>query len=329
MIVLVAVSIVSASLALQPASAPDGGSSSAQTPAPEAPRADGAPGTEPSADPAREQRARAFVFMQVEHALSADHADASGAIETTRARVNLDLLMPLTKQDTLSIGLINEYTVYNFDQGSGGDAFGEPWGDVLGNRLSVGMSHVFDEQWTMLGGVGVESVRESGAELSDSLLYSGAVGAQYTLSPSLKLGLFAAASTTLEEDPVFFAAPTVDWKIDDRWTVTTGRARAPGIGIEYTTSDRQWTIGLRTRYEAREFRLAEDNLLAPSGVGADRRVPIYLDVDWNLSEQFSFNAMLGVSVFQRLKYQDSNGDTIDRTDVDPTPYFAFGVAFRF
>lgn len=278
---------------------------------------------------ASEQRPRAFIFLMAEHAPGADYSDASGGVDISRARATLDLIMPLSGKGTLGVGFLSEYSIYDFDQGSGGTAFGEPWDDTTGQRVNLRYSHTLDEQWSLSIGGGVESARETGASFDDSLLYTLAGGAQYTISKDVKVGLFAAAQTSLEDDASFFAIPGVEWQFAEQWKFSAGIGRAPGIGVEWQSADRQWNIGLRTRFESREFRLAEDNLLAPGGVGADRRVPVYLDIDWNLSEQFSLNAMVGVSFEQRLKYQDSGGTTLDRTDVDPAPFFSFGVALRF
>ncbi len=282
---------------------------------------------EPAADQARPPKA--FIFMQVEDAPGGSYSDASGGVDIVRARGTLDLLLPIADKDMLNIGFLAEHAFYHFDQGSGPSAFGKPWGDVPGQRVSAGYSHPFDDRWTIFGGGGVESVREVGADATDSLHYSAALGGRYAFSKDLSLGLIAAVQTSLEDTPTYFAAPIVEWKIDEHWKLSSGITRAPGIGIEYGTLDRQWAIALRTRYESREFRLAQDNALSPGGVGIDRKLPVYLDIDWNLSEQFSFNAMAGVAFFQRLAYQDAGGTTIARTDMDPAPFFSFGVALRF
>lgn len=278
---------------------------------------------------ASEQRPRAFIFLMAEHAPGGDYSDASGGVDISRTRATLDFIMPVSDKGALGVGFLSEYSIYDFDQGSGPTAFGEPWDDTTGQRINLRYSHTLDEQWSLSLAGGVESARETGASFDDSLLYTLAGGAQYTINKDLKVGLFAAAQTSLEDDTTFFAIPGVEWQFAEQWKLSAGIGRAPGLGVEWQSVDRQWNIGLRTRFESREFRLAEDNALAPGGVGADRRVPVYLDVDWNLSEQFSLNAMFGMSFEQRLKYQDSTGTTLDRTDMDPTPFFSFGVAFRF
>lgn len=278
---------------------------------------------------ASEQRPRAFIFLMAEHAPGGDYSDASGGVDISRTRATLDLIMPVSDKGALGVGFLSEYSIYDFDQGSGATAFGEPWDDTTGQRVNLRYSHTLDEQWSVSVGGGVESARETGASFEDSLLYTLAGGVQSTVSKDLKVGLFAVAQTSLEDDTTFFAIPGVEWQFAEQWKFSAGIGRAPGVGVEWQSSDRQWNIGVRARFESREFRLAEDNALAPGGVGADRRVPVYLDVDWNLSEQFSLNAMVGVSFEQRLKYQDGVGTTLDRTDVDPAPFFSFGVAFRF
>lgn len=278
---------------------------------------------------AGEHRARAFIFLMAEHAPGGEYSDASGGVDISRTRATLDLIMPVSDKGTVGVGFLSEYSIYDFDQGSGGTAFGEPWDDTTGQRVNLRYSHALDERWSVSLGGGIESARETGASFDDSLLYTLAGGAQYTVSKDVKVGLFGAVQTSLENDTTFFAIPGVEWQFAEQWKFSAGIGRAPGIGVEWQSTDRQWNIGLRTRFESREFRLAEDNALAPGGVGADRRVPVYLDVDWNLSEQFSLNAMVGVSFEQRLKYQDSAGTTLDRTDMDPAPFFSFGVALRF
>lgn len=295
-----------------------------------------APGTAappPSAlapiEKAEKPHPKAFIFMQVENAPGGSYSDASGGVDITRARATLDLLLPVADKDTLGVGFLGEYGWYQFDTGSGPSAFGKPWGDVTGEYLSLSYSHPLDDQWTLFGGGGVESMREVGADATDSLHYSGAIGGRYAFGEDLSVGLVAAFQTSLEDTPTYFAMPTIDWKIDEHWKLTSGVGRAPGVGIEYGTLDRQWAIALRTRYEYREFRLAKDNAVSPEGVGIDRRLPVYFDIDWNLSEQFSLNAMAGVAFFQRLAYQDAGGVTINRTDMDPAPFFSFGVALRF
>jgi hypothetical protein len=267
--------------------------------------------------------------MQAEHAPGGSYSDSSGGVDITRARATLDLVLPVSEAGTVGVGFLGEYGVYNFDAGTGATAFGTPWGNVTANRIALSYSHAIDEQWTAFGGGGVESIREVGATFGDSMHYSGAIGAKYQASKDLSIGLVAAFQTSLEDTPTYFAAPTIDWKIDEHWKLTTGISRAPGVGIEYGTLDRQWAIALRTRYESREFRLAGTNTASPGGVGIDRKLPVYIDIDWNLSEQFSLNAMFGVAFLERLAYQDAGGTTLDRADMDPAPFFSFGVALRF
>jgi Domain of unknown function (DUF6268) len=295
----------------------------------------GAPAGVPSAAaalPASSEEAlpaRAFVFMSAEHTPGASYSDASGGVDITRVRATLDMVLPVSKPGTLIVGLLTEYAVYDFDAGFGADALGEPWGDIAGSQISAGYVHTLNEHWKVNAAAGVESLREAGADFGDSLIYSARIGGSYAISKDVSLGVQGAIQTSLEDEPTIAALPTVDWKIDEHWKLTSGISRTPFVGIEYGTLDQQWTIGLRARYESREFRLASDNVTSPDGIGLDRRLPVYLDVDWNLSQQFSLNAMLGVALFERLKYQDQGGLTLDRAEIDPAPFFSFGVAFRF
>jgi hypothetical protein len=109
---------------------------------------------------------------------------------------------------------------------------------------------------------------EDDADTSDGRTYGALVAAAWRLKPNLTIGPGIGVFSKLEDGTRVFPMLIIDWKISDRWFLSTMRgvssSQGPGVALGYKASE-QWTFGLSTRRENEEFRLDDDGP-APGGI---------------------------------------------------------------
>lgn len=254
--------------------------------------------------------------------------DRGGSFSWAGVAAKGELLHQFTPQLAAGISLRYEYEDWRFSDPS---AFGgtAPWGSV--NLPQVGASFVYAPapDWSVVFAPSVEWSYESGASTSDAVNYGAVLIASRRFSPTLTLGVGAAVFRQLDDTKTFpFVA--VDWKIDDRWTLSNPFAAGPmggaGLELKYEVGN-GWQTGFGGAYRSYQFRLDRDGPV-PGGIGEQRFIPLFV----RLSRDFgatSVDLYAAALVNGRLTVKNDNGIELAREDYETAPALGLTIRHRF
>lgn len=263
----------------------------------------------------------------VEYSLPSDLRTTTGDVSIFRAGAALGVEAPVGQTSALGVNFAWERSVYDWDNATSFGGTNEPWDDI--NQLDLGVRFMsrIDDKWSYFFGAGVNSSMEDGADFGDSLTYGGGAGVIYRASDKLTLTGGLIVRSQLEDSA--FVVPIIgfDWKIDDKWSLTTNYRTSifpqPGVAIKYQACE-SVSVALGAHYESRSFRLS-DRDTPVDGVGRERRLPVELCVQWEITPHATLAATAGLVAWQRFRMDDSGGTRIAQFEADPTPIF--GLAF--
>jgi hypothetical protein len=283
----------------------------------------------PMASPDPDHVARAALTFSSDYAFSADFSDSTGDLSVWRGTGDFQMQFPVFERSQLGIGLAYSRWNFDFTDATAFDADdGDPWSGVNEMDLTATFSTQLTETWSGVFGGTLKSASADGADFSESLTYGGLVGATYAFSENLSIGAGVIVRTELEDDVMVLPLITIDWKISD--TLSFSTVPSPGrrfLGLTYEPSD-SWAFTAGAAFEFIDFRL-DDESPAPEGVGRYQRIPVGGGVTYNIDRQIALSLYGGLLVGQELTLDDSQGDRIEREDIDPTGFIGGGITFRF
>jgi hypothetical protein len=258
------------------------------------------------------------------YADTADLDSSDGELGITRARGAFEARIDLGERRSLGLGVGVERSWYDFDNATSLDASGDPFGEVTDTELSLRYSAPLNDRttWFVLGSVGLAA--EDGADLSESLVYTGAGGFTTQASDSLRWGVGVLVRSRIEDDVLVIPIPQIRWDISDRWTLESIRAGAR-LGYEHSDS---LTYGLQAEYVSRSFRLDEDGPI-PDGAATDRGVPASFFAEYKPTPAVTFVANLGASVYSNIELFDDDGNDLADDDLDPAVFLSFSARIAF
>lgn len=261
---------------------------------------------------------------------AADFDDAGGEVSVLRAggRAGVGFSTSPTSQVRVSFG--TEHSFYEFDGPvTLAPGTNEPWEDVHSYDVSAQFNARASDSWSWFVGGSVESSAETGADFGDSLTYGGFGGVRYHVSPSLQIGAALIVSSRLEDDARVLVLPSVEWTIDEHWSLGSWNlgTRSGGYALRYRPSE-ELTLGVGATYMPREFRLDEDGPV-PDGVGRDDRVPVHVFAVWSPEPTFSLRADIGADVYGHLEVLDAAGNKLGEDETNPAFTFGLSATLRF
>jgi hypothetical protein len=260
------------------------------------------------------------------HAFEADFDGSPGSVAVTTAGAELGLMIPLAEKTRLGFNLDWTASFYDFTDATGfATGFSEPWEDVHEIGLGANLAGSLGGKWGYILGANIRSSGEQGADFADTITYAGfaAVSHQCTESFSASIGLYV--QSRLEDDALIIPIPGIDWKISERWRLTS--MNQPGLFALYSPSD-AWTFFLGARFEGTEFRLNNRDA-APEGVGRDRAVPVELGAEYAPSRNVTLAGFVGAYVYRKLRLEDAGGAKISEFEMDPAPVVGLNIKFAF
>ncbi len=278
---------------------------------------------------AQDGQIHASLDLGVSHALSRDFSNAPGSVANTDVFAALSVLFPIDERSRMGLSMGTRLSDYSFDNATAlVPGFQAGWDSVLMHEIGVQYTRAEDTQFTWFVGGSIASSGEAGADFTQTLTYAAFAGARYKVSDSLTLGVAGGLSTRLERSVLGFPVPTVDWKINEHWSLSTDVGTRPGgITLAYAP-DEQWRFTLSGGLDARAFRL-DNQGAAPRGVGRDTRGFVQLGADLNFSHQFGVNARVGVDVWREFEVLDQDGVELNNLEADPMIYAEVGLVWRF
>ena len=219
-----------------------------------------------------------------------------------------------------------EQSYYDF---SGSTVFvpggGRPWRHIQSYSVGANFSTQWSEKFsTFLLGT-VDFSGEKSAAFSNGFTGGGGGGFIIKLTDNFDLGGGVVVRSRLGGGVTVFPIVGIDWRITPQWRLSN--ENQPGLYLSYTPNER-WRFSLGARYDRREFRLEDDNLV-PKGIGRDEQVPVTFGVDYSPEPTITFQLRVGAMVYQNLQVRDQNRNKLVDTGVDPALFISGGLVLRF
>lgn len=264
---------------------------------------------------------------------------ASGSVARWNSGVDLGLTMPASDRLSITLGLATGLTDYDFTGDTGLlPGVQEPWGDVLSHSIGLTGFYRFDKSNSAFLGLNVSSSGESDASFEDTI--SGGLFAGYAraYSETLTLGVGLSAQSRLEDGILVIPFPVVVWRppIDPerRWSVSLGNSPGGHSGVTFAAvgfranEQLSFFTGIGGEGLGGDFRLADDAPI-PGGVGRDEAFPLVTGLNWQVTPKARLSVYAGVAFAREITLSDSNGNTVSKRDVDPTPVIGLDFSISF
>ncbi|MGA0266852.1 MAG: hypothetical protein ACO3KY_13260 [Lysobacterales bacterium] len=231
-------------------------------------------------------------------------------------------------RNSIGVSLGIGSTEYDFVSAPGSAAVG-PWSDMDEWRVSLPSRWALGDTSTLFIIPSLRDYSEKGAA-GDGDTWSLLAGVAWRRSESLTIGPGLGVFSRLEDDARVFPILLIDWKLSERWELSTGQGLAasqgPGLTLGYQLSP-QWRLGLTGRFEEIQFRLDETGV-APGGVGEDSSLPLIFTAAWSPSPQVRLAAFAGMKLAGELAVYDRSGDRLQRDDYDAAGIYGVTIEFR-
>lgn len=209
-----------------------------------------------------------------------------------------------------------------------------PWTDIHAVTALGSATWKFDPRWSANLGLRLGTAGERRASFDDSLVFGGNLALSYSFSERFTLGAGALVQTQIEDRPLVIPLAVVYWQVTDSVVVSNvlgPEAYPTGAGLEIAwRPNRLSELSIGGRYEVRRFRLDDRGDVARrGGVGEDVGFPLWTRATWRLNNGLRFDLVGGVSLFNEYSLDDRDGNEIASTDLDPAPFIAAFVSWRF
>lgn len=257
------------------------------------------------------------------------HVDGGGTLGVFSLYAFADISKQIDQN--LGVGLSFNYGFDDYDF-SGLTAFyvPRPWKEIQRVGFSVPIFYTVNEKWEVILIPTGQFSGEFGARFGDALVYGGGVAVRYTFNPKVVLGIGLAGYYYHEQARVF-PFFVVNVKLSDRFTLTNpfrlGPAGPAGLVLSYKLN-RQWEVGFGGAYRSYRFRLDYDGPI-PNGIGEYNSFPLFVRLAYSPSPAFTFGLYGGLSIYNRLRVEDRNGDELYRSGQDVAPLMGASISGRF
>ena len=258
--------------------------------------------------------------------LQETNLEGGGEVDITR----LDGVLSVDSKirDDLDLSIRLRYGLDNYDFSGMSNLGTDPWEDIHTLTLNARFQWAMNSRILLFGGPFIQFAREDGADWDDALTGGGFFGATVVQNKKLIWGGGIGITNQIEDDPLFYPIVVLEWKISDRWRLTS-RAGPEGItatGIELVYDiGGGWEAGFGGRYEFRRFRL-DSSGVAPNGVGEETSVPFWGRISLSVNESFRVEFYNAIALGGELKLDSSTGSPLARADYDPA--FIVGIVGR-
>jgi len=264
------------------------------------------------------------------HQSEADLKDNTGGFSEDRWFISAGVDYAFDRRTSFGVSVGGGQSDYDFNDETGfGD--GVPWDKIDDARVSLSSRFGFGETGSVFIIPTLRFNGEKDASSSDSRTWGVFAAATWKLSESLTLGPGIGVFSRLENSTKVFPILAIDWDINDRWNLSTGRGLAssqgPGLTLSYALND-DWAFGVTSRYESLEFRLDDDGS-APGGVGRDESIPLVFSARLTPNKHLNLSAFAGIEFAGKLKLKDIMGNTVDESKYDPAALFGIFFEYRF
>ena len=264
------------------------------------------------------------------HQSEADLKDGTGDFSKDRWFVSAGLDYAWSRRDSIGISVGGGKSNYDFSDDAD-FAGGDPWNKIHDSRVSLNGRFGFGETGSIFIIPTLRFNGEKDASSNDSRTWGVFGAVTWRVKESLTIGPGIGIFSRLESGTKFFPILAIDWDINDRWNLSTGRGLAssqgPGLTLSYELND-DWSFGIAGRYENVEFRL-DDEGPAANGVGKDKAIPLVFSANLTPSKKIDLSVFAGVQFSGKIKLKDAMDEVVDETKYDPAMLFGATFEFRF
>ena len=254
--------------------------------------------------------------------------DGPGSFAVTTVASSIDVAIVTSPTLTLSAGFTAEYTSYEFDGGDpllpGVAGSEDPFDQAESYEISLTTIVRTSERVSWLAIGTVASAFEPGADFGDSVSGTVLVGGLYQFSENLRLGAGVIVAFDLDGQPNVIPIPNIDWQIDERWRLSSGRF---GLQLMYEQSE-QLKLGVGSRFVGREFRLSDDAPV-PGGIVEDDSIAIAGILEWTPVQNLNVELAAGAQIVGELILRDANDVRVFDSDIDTAFVGALRVTYSF
>lgn len=246
-------------------------------------------------------------------------------VHIAREGVDFDYNFSLNQRTQLSVGLKYEDSVYDWnDFRKVSPGVTTPVDHVGMVRVSPGAAFAITDRWSVRGAVLGQIAGEYGTDFADSTTY-GFVGlVMYKVNSRLLIGGGAVYYTKLEDDAGLVPIGALEFAITDQLHLS---GRGTELRLTYYTRP-EVNVYVAGSYDTREYRLG-DSAPYRAGVLTDDVIPVRLGMEWQPAKQFKISGEIGVTAWQELTFDDSDGHRIVKDKVDPTGFLALQFTYSF
>ena len=269
------------------------------------------------------------------HEFATDFSDG-GSVSVDRAFGSAGTEFQLHPDFKCSAGLAWGGDWYRFkgDTGLSPDPNAKPWTNAQAVTALVFGNWQIDPRWSANLGLRLGFAGEAGARLKDSLTYGGNLAVSYAFGRELTLGGGVLVASQIEDDPLIIPIIVVFWQVTDSIIVSNvlgPEAYPTGAGVEIAwRPDRVSELAIGSRYEVRRFRLDDSGPeVRRQGVGEDKGLPLWARATWRFDNGLRVDLVGGVSLFNKYRLDDRDGNRISSVDLDPAPFIAAFASWRF
>lgn len=253
----------------------------------------------------------------------ADLSD-EGSVAVTRVGPLLGVRIAPRETSFFDFSLGAEFSFYDFDGATGLAADGDPADNFAEYLVGARYTGQVNEDWWWFAGGNASWAAEDGADLGDGFTASGIVGATYAVNERLSIGGGLVVRSRIEDDPLIYGLPVINWRINEQWTLET---LSNSLRLTYAPSE-DWAVYVAGGWESREYRLGDEGPL-PDGVMRDDRIPIVLGAVIRPGENIELDIAAGSTVWSEFEFRDSTGAEIAEADADPALLAMITARLRF
>jgi hypothetical protein len=258
---------------------------------------------------------------------SADLSDVEGSFSVNRWFASMGVTYAWSPRHSIGLSVGGGSSTYDFDALTGIGA-GAPWEEIDETRISLVGRFGIGETGTLFLIPSARYYGENDANTSDGRTYGMFAAAAWRLNENLTIGPGVGVFSKLEDDTRIFPILVIDWKLSERWYLSTSRGLAasqgPGLTLGYQAAE-QWSFGLTSRYENLEFRLNETGT-TPGGIGKDQSIPVVISAAWEPNKTVKLAMFAGMEFAGKLKLKNAQDELISESKYDPAPLF--GATFE-
>ena len=264
------------------------------------------------------------------HQFDSNLKDVAGEFNVSRGFIQGGLTYAWDRRNTVSLTIGGGRSNYDFSPEAAIEG-APPWEQVEDYRLSLPVRFSPAERADVLIIPSVRANAETNASLDDGRTEGVLAGFGWRFSEKLTIGPGFGWFSRLGGGSNVFPILVIDWKIAEKWRLSTGRgvaaSQGPGLTLGYQLAEK-WSLGLSGRFERTRFAL-EDREAGTGAFGQERSLPIVLQATYRPNPLLSLTAMAGAEFDGSLRLYDSQGERIASTDFETAPVVGLAFSARF